>query len=387
MAIFDTIFGGGATDAADELKKLYGGITPPSYDDLYYTLEQAVQVGEITPEQAQNILQGQSELYNITEDPALRQAQMEALQELEQIVDAKGGDPILRAQLGAIQDQVAGQARGAREAVMSNARARGIGGSDLSTVNQLLAQQQAVTQGAQRSREEAAIAEQRRLNALNQMAALGGNIRQADLSKAQRAASAQDLINQFNVQNRLQTQQQNVEAINQANAKNLAERQRIAEQNVATRNLQSAMPGQIKQQMFQNQMQRAGGVGGAITAQGAAEQAASNRDAQLLGTIATTAAMFSDRNAKVNLKEFDPSQFLDDLTGYKYKYANSDMGGGPQVGIMAQDLQKVAPQAVSRAPNGMQMIDYNKMGGPIMAALAGLNERVLGLERGDGKNV
>lgn len=380
-SVTDFLFGTGAQEAAGDVEALYRGIRSPTYDQLYYQLEQAVQAGELTPEQAQNILQGQTELYNIVEDPALRQAQVEALQELEQIVEARGADPILRAQLGRIQDQVASQSRGAREAVMAGARARGVGGSDLATVNQLLAQQQAITQGAQRSREEAAIAEQRRLNALTQMAQLGGQIRQADLAKAERAASSQDLINQFNIQNQLATQRQNIDAINRAREQNLAEKQRISEQNVATRNLQRAMPGQIRQQMFSNQLQQAGGLGTAIGGRGAAEQASSDRGAQLLGTLITAGAMFSDRNAKTDIQNFDPSRFLDELTGYKYKYANSAMGAGPQVGVMAQDLQKVAPQAVGTAPNGMKTIDYNKMGGTMLAALAGLANRVDELEK------
>jgi hypothetical protein len=92
---------------------------------------------------------------------------------------------------------------------------------------------------------------------------------------------------------------------------------------------------------------------------------------------------WSDENLKTDVEKVDPKEMLDNLTGYSYKYKEGEgMEGGEQVGIMAQDLEKAAPQAVEDTPEG-KAIDYSKMGGPMLAALASLNERLGDLEGND----
>lgn len=47
---------------------------------------------------------------------------------------------------------------------------------------------------------------------------------------------------------------------------------------------------------------------------------------------------------------------------------------------MAQDIEKGAPQAVKEDADGTKMVDYNKLGGPILASLADMNDRLKKVE-------
>ena len=55
------------------------------------------------------------------------------------------------------------------------------------------------------------------------------------------------------------------------------------------------------------------------------------------------------------------------------------MGEGKQVGVMAQDIEKEVPQMVQDTPEG-KVVDYNKAGGPILASMASLHDRLKKLE-------
>lgn len=88
-----------------------------------------------------------------------------------------------------------------------------------------------------------------------------------------------------------------------------------------------------------------------------------------LGGEAIKAGMFaSDRKLKNDkgVVGIDPNTGLP-LHSYTYK---SDPAKTPQVGVMAQDVQKVAPEAVGISPNGFMNVDYGKLGLPSPTAMA-----------------
>lgn len=90
---------------------------------------------------------------------------------------------------------------------------------------------------------------------------------------------------------------------------------------------------------------------------------------------ASAAMMLSDERLKTNVSPADPEKFMDSIKGYEYDYKDPANGPGKQMGVMAQDVEKTAPQLVEETGEG-KAIDYNKAGGPIFAALANLNERL-----------
>ena len=123
--------------------------------------------------------------------------------------------------------------------------------------------------------------------ALGQQANLASGMQQQQLGLAGQKASAADAIAQFNTQQRMGVQSQN-----------LASRQAIANQAAATRNQQEMYNKGLIQQQFQNQMAKAGGVTGAQSnlAQQMQQQAAAAQQAQqamtgaILGAGTTLAA-------------------------------------------------------------------------------------------------
>jgi hypothetical protein len=81
------------------------GLQTPDIEQMKVELEGLVQQGVISPEQAQVYLQDKSEMNNISLDPKLKQAQMDALSSLQDISSSGGLTASDRAKLGQIKSQ------------------------------------------------------------------------------------------------------------------------------------------------------------------------------------------------------------------------------------------------------------------------------------------
>ena len=93
-------------------------------------------------------------------------------------------------------------------------------------------------------------------------------------------------------------------------------------------------------------------------------------------------AISSDKNNKTNIsKETVPDEldnFLNALTAYGYEYKQPEKyGKGPQIGVMAQDLEKsnIGKSLVLNTPEG-KMVKASEAFGPMMAGLVRENERI-----------
>jgi len=199
----------------------------------------------------------------INTDPRLMNAQYAALNQLQDIGNQGGLTAIDRARMNQISQENATEARGAREALQQNAQRMGRGGSGLSLMDQMLGQQAAATRVSNEGVNTAAIAQQRALDAILQSGQLGGQMQSNEFNQKAQVAAAQDAINKFNAQNRQQVGLYNTTNSNNAQAANLAEKQRIADANVATANQQNLYNNSLSQQDFENKYKKAGGVAGA----------------------------------------------------------------------------------------------------------------------------
>lgn len=375
---------GSAKDSAQSGVDAYKGVELPTYEDLQAELTKLVNSGEMTPAQAHAVLQGQSEFSGITLDPKLKQAQMEALAQLQDIGQNKGLTDMDRAQLAQIQSDEANQARGAREAILQNAAQRGIGGSGLELMAQMKNAQDAATRQSARDTQVAGLAQQRALQAIQQAGQLGGQIGSQDFEQQAKIAAAKDAINQFNTANQNQFNLANTAAQNQAQQFNLQKQFETNKANTDIANQQALGNAAARQQVAQNQLNKAGGIAGAQNAvtQANVAQGQANMGffGSALGAGATAASGKSDINAKKDIEHFDAGAFLDSITPTKYRYKNPERDGeGKQVGVMAQDVEKEVPQMVIDTPEG-KLLDYNKAGGPIFASLADLHDRLKKLE-------
>lgn len=77
---------------------------------------------------------------------------------------------------------------------------------------------------------------------------------------------------------------------------------------------------------------------------------------------------FSDIRMKENVERVEnPLDKINQLTGYSYNYKGSDE---PAAGVMAQDVEKVLPNAVGvNDGNGMKMVDYAAVTGLLVEAV------------------
>jgi polyhydroxyalkanoate synthesis regulator phasin len=382
------IISGGAYDSArssaEKGAKAFDQVNLPTAEELQYQLYELVNNGDMTPEQAKAVMQQQSELGGITLDPKLKQAQMEALTQLQDIGQNKGLTDMDRAQLAQIQGEEAAQSRGAREAILQNAQARGMGGSGLEMLSQMKNQQDSATRQSGRDTQVAGMAQQRALQAIQGAGQLGGQIGAQDFGQQAQIAAAKDAINQFNTANQNKAVLSNQAANNAAQQFNLQKQLEVNKANTDIKNQQAGMPAQAKQQVAQNQLSKAGGQAGAQNAVTQADIARGAANTQVFGSIlgaGATAATKSDINAKTDLQDFDAGAFLDDLTPTKYRYKDPADGEGKQVGVMAQEIEPHVPQMVEDTPRG-KVVDYSKAGGPIFASLADLHDRLKRLEGG-----
>lgn len=264
----------------------FAGMYVPDVSEMEIQLEQLVQQGVLTPEQAQAALVETSDMNNISTDPALRKAQMDALAGLQDISNG-GLTASDRAALNRIRSEEETAARGAREAILQNAQARGLGGSGLELMAQMQNQQDSATRASQRDMDIAAQAQDRALQALIQAGQMGGNIQAQDFNQQAQVAQANDAIAKFNAQNRQQVNMANTQANNAAQGANLQLKQSIADQNVQNRNAQQQYNKQLIQQRFNNDMAKLSGSANVMQAnaqaQGQNSQNRANAQNQTIG--------------------------------------------------------------------------------------------------------
>lgn len=73
----------------------------------------------------------------------------------------------------------------------------------------------------------------------------------------------------------------------------------------------------------------------------------------LFGTALMAAAYMSDERVKEDIKRI--GDFAEGIGMYSFRYIGEDV---ERVGVMAQEVEKVCPQAVIELPNGYKMVDY-----------------------------
>lgn len=111
-----------------------------------------------------------------------------------------------------------------------------------------------------------------------------------------------------------------------------------------------------------------------------------DKNAPLIKMAADGAAAVSDERAKTGVQPggANAARILDGLKAYNYRYKNAANGAGPQMGVMAQDMERAGlGHAVMNTPRG-KMVDAGKAATSSLALTAALAERVKKLE-GRGK--
>jgi hypothetical protein len=215
----------------------------PTIEAQRIALEAPELVGQLEAEAL-----GASRFEEISMDPRLQAAQMAALEGITGVTEAGGLDAQSRLNL----EEGLGRVAGAEQARLQQLKEDPTLGQGQRLALQAQAVQGAGQGGRDVALQTAAQAQQARMAALGQQANMASGMQGQQLQLAGQKASAADAIAQFNTQQRMGVQ-----------AQNLAARQNIANQQAATKNQQEMYNKALIQQQFQNQMAKATGVTGA----------------------------------------------------------------------------------------------------------------------------
>ena len=285
------LFGGSgdrnARDIQSQMLEEARNIPLPVLKEYYPELYKVV--AQMNPELETAVNLGPSEMQGIATDPALRQAQMNALSKLESIgLGGQSAEDMARS--SQIQSDVNTNLAGQMGAIQQNLASRGMSGGGMDVVQRNLAAQGGANRQAQMGLDLKAQAEKRALDAIMQSGQLGGQIQGQDFSQQAQKAQAADAISRFNAQNQQGVMSSNVAAKNAAQQSNAAMQNQVAGQNADLRNQAQLRNLGLTQQQFDNEMKKRGLVAGAQ--QGLADsytnQAAGNR--QLVGGLIQSGA-------------------------------------------------------------------------------------------------
>lgn len=263
----------------------YNGINVPGIEDQKVILQELVQQGLVTPEDAATVNLDETAYNDINLDPRARQAQLGALGELEQTVSSGGLTPVDLQRIRDVSDRFETERRGAEGAIMENARERGVGGSNLEIVNRLLANQNAATRASREGMDTAALAQQAKMDAIRQMGSLGTDIRGQEFSEASRKAEAVDAIRKFNTGNKQAQINLNTGARNEAQKLNLGEKQRVADANTQQGNANKVRNANLIQSKYDNDMALATAKANALSGIAGGERSKQEREDQLYASL------------------------------------------------------------------------------------------------------
>lgn len=141
---------------------------------------------------------GPTELNNVHVDPNLRQAQMDALNQMQELGRNGGLDLAMKADLAKFNNRSAHAASAARQGIEENFANRGQFGSGAELASSLMAGQDQVQRQSEQGMQTAAMAQRNALESMMNAGRLGGDVRGQDYSEQARKAQAQDAINQSN---------------------------------------------------------------------------------------------------------------------------------------------------------------------------------------------
>ncbi len=171
--------------------------------DLYKDMQANAQGMEIPP--FEEIVAQQAEKQPGA-DPAVREAQMQAMSRMGNLADQNGLDPQAQAQLQQARGSMEQAMSGNNRAIQDNMARRGMSGSGSELAAQLSGNQAASNRGNQAGLDIASQARQRALAALQSQNSMAGNVRAGDLQDQE----AQAQRDRFNAQMRAAAQTGNI---------------------------------------------------------------------------------------------------------------------------------------------------------------------------------
>jgi len=234
--------------------------TPPN-TALPLVLQEFKQQGILSPELEKQINIEASKVAQIQEDPKLRDAAMQGLQLLQQSSE-RGFGAEEEAAFAQARREAGKEAQGRLQSILQQAQARGMGRSGAELAAQLSASQAGDEALANQGLDIAAERARAQRDAINRMFGAATELREQDFGVARTKAEAKDLLNRFRVGMEADQQARNVAALRRAEELNLAEKQRIADVNIAMANQEQARQNEARLRDWQSKMDLARAKGG-----------------------------------------------------------------------------------------------------------------------------
>lgn len=258
----------------------------PDVEKQKLLLELPQLVGQYNPQAEQTYSMNPSAMENIQINPQFEQAQLDTLGALQERGET-GLTASERSVLNQIRRDSAGQEQARQGQILQEMGNRGIGGSGIELAARLSSSQHAADAANQAADKEAAMIQERQLAALQQSAALAGQVRSQDFGEKSDVAKAQDYINQFNTANKQAVQTRNVGSQNTAQQQNLKNAQDMSNQQIQLQNSQQQYNKELDQQRFSNEMAKTGHTVPAMNNLGNIAAAEGQRQGQMYSQIGT----------------------------------------------------------------------------------------------------
>lgn len=242
-----------ATEAYQQSVNELTAIGVPSVEAQKVVMQRYQSAGLWTPELEQSINLQDSRLGSIQTNDATKQAQLNALAQLQEIGSSGGMTLSDRANLEKTEGNLAADLRGQREAILQDAAQRGGYGSGSALTAQLMAQQGSANRAHDTALQTEASARDRALQAIQQAGTLGGQMQQTEFNQKAQQAAAQDAINKWNAENQQGVGHSNTGVQNQAAQYNLGNAQNLMNSNTDIANKEETYNKGLIQQNFQNE--------------------------------------------------------------------------------------------------------------------------------------
>lgn len=252
-------------------------LSAPGENQLQVNYDTIGYAGDLTPEMEAQSTLGPSAMEGVSADPALRDAEMEALLELQEIGQSGGMRLSDKAQAAEVMNDVNREAKGRRDATLDRFSARGLGGSGFELQAMLAGEQADANRISNEGLNTLGRAEDRALESLMSAGSMAGNISDRDFRQKSAVAEAKDLISKFNTSNRQSLNNRNTTRVNDARGRNIDTRQDLSVRNTGIRNRNQDVNRQAIQQAYTNRAnladRRAGAYGTAASGKDASAQA------------------------------------------------------------------------------------------------------------------
>lgn len=276
----------------DERMAKLAALNIPTIEAQKIVLQDPELAGILAPQLEAQAEQLESQLAGIEVDPRLKRAQMDALSSIQERTTGLTPEDII--QIQNTRRDIAGDMRAQDANIVQNLEQRGLGGAGIEVAMRQAGGQRAQSQASDEADRLAQMQYNAKMGALQQAGSMAGQLRGQEFGEKQTTASAADAIAQFNLANRMGVSGRNIDRANQAQAGNLAQKQRLVDIRAGNTNQAEIHNKGLIQQDFQNKLQIEGIRGGVATNQAnLAMQTGANQVANTSGMWGGISDVFS----------------------------------------------------------------------------------------------